>query len=127
MIPDHLLCVCGHSCAAHQGHTYTAPPEPTHCSRACGCKKFRARANQPDDQTPRLGIVEALLLCQDRGKRVRPVCWRTLNAVCWVEALPTPHHDEPCIFIEKGLTQEMPHALRLQFPPEFLGKWEVVA
>jgi hypothetical protein len=72
-----------------------------------------------------VNLIEALKRCQE-GQRVRPVCWRTLNPGHWVEALPTPLSADPCIFVEKGAREEMPHALRLQFPTEFLGEWEVV-
>ncbi len=72
-----------------------------------------------------MNIIKALNLCKS-GHKVRPVCWRTLNAGCWVEAIETPHSKESHIFVEKGTMQEMPHALRLQFPPEFLGQWETV-
>ncbi len=73
-----------------------------------------------------MNIIEALNLCKGGGHKVRPVCWRTLNPGCWVEAIHTPAHDPDYIFVEKGAMQEMPHALRLQFPTEFLGEWEVV-
>ncbi len=72
-----------------------------------------------------MNLIEALGLCQS-GHRVRPVCWRTLNPGHWIESWPTPSHKDPCIFAEHGTMQEMPHALRLQFPPEFLGEWETV-
>ena len=72
-----------------------------------------------------MDIIEALNLCHGGGHRVRPVCWRTLNPGHWVEAMPSPSHDPPYFFVEKGEMEEMPHALRLQFPTEFLGEWEV--
>ncbi len=72
-----------------------------------------------------MNIIEALGLCKS-GHKVRPVCWRTLNAGHWVESIPTPCHSEPCVFVEAGTLEEMPHALRLSLPPEFLGDWEVV-
>ena len=73
-----------------------------------------------------MNLIEALNLCQHGGHRVRPTCWRTLNPGHWIEAVPTPHHSGPCIFAEHGTYQEIPHILRLQFPPEFLGDWETV-
>jgi hypothetical protein len=73
-----------------------------------------------------MNLIEALTLCRETGARVRPVCWRTLNPNHWVERIVTPAHSEPCIFVEKGEREEIPHALRLQFPSEFLGKWEEV-
>jgi hypothetical protein len=70
-------------------------------------------------------ITEALTLCRDGGHKGRPVCWRTVNAGCWVEAVPWPSGKDKVIFVEKGRLEEMPHALRLQFPAELLGEWEV--
>lgn len=36
------LCRCGHPQCAHEGHAHPAgTPEPTHCSRGCGCGCFR--------------------------------------------------------------------------------------
>jgi hypothetical protein len=38
------LCRCGHPQCAHEGHAHAAgTPEPTHCSRDCGCGCFRPR------------------------------------------------------------------------------------
>ncbi len=65
-------------------------------------------------------IVEALGLCMS-GHTVRPVCWRKTNIGCWLTYI-----DTRCLFVENGTMQEMPHALRLSTPDEFLGEWEVV-
>ncbi len=70
-------------------------------------------------------IIEALGLCQS-GHLVRPVCWRTRNAGHWIEAIPTPARGEGCFFAEHGTMEEIPHALRLCHPSEFLGDWETV-
>jgi hypothetical protein len=35
-------CVCGHTRQAHEGHTYTVAPAPSHCSQGCGCIEYRA-------------------------------------------------------------------------------------
>jgi hypothetical protein len=35
---------CGHPESAHEGHTHKiGTPEPTHCSRGCGCAAFLPR------------------------------------------------------------------------------------
>lgn len=67
-------------------------------------------------------ILEALALCKS-GHLVRPVCWRKLNPRCWIEFHST---GGPINFVECGVLQEIPHALRLEREEEFLGEWEVV-
>lgn len=65
-----------------------------------------------------MNIIEAIGLCES-GHKVRPVSWRTINPHHWVEFR--------ChVFVEFGSREEMPHALRLQHPDEFLGEWETV-
>ncbi len=65
-------------------------------------------------------LIEALNLCMS-GHRVRPVCWNNTNPEHWVVYI-----DTRCLFVECGKWEEMPHALRLSTPDEFLGKWETV-
>lgn len=66
-----------------------------------------------------MNIIQALILCQDDGHRVRPVCWRKINPDHWLIF-------RGGLFVEHGEWEEMPHALRLTLPAEFLGEWEIV-
>jgi len=54
-----------------------------------------------------------------RGHKVRPTTWRTINPDHWIEFR---HH----VFVECGKMEEIPHALRLMHPDEFLGEWETI-
>lgn len=64
-------CACGHSRAAHEGHTVVDGfPEETHCSRGCGCKAFRGEET--------ILIVDDVLttgksMKEQRGKRIDAV------------------------------------------------------
>jgi hypothetical protein len=64
-----------------------------------------------------MNIVEALRLCKDGGRRVRPLAWRSRNPAHWIEW-------RQGFFVEGGTYMEIPHALRLQREDEFLGDWE---
>ncbi len=68
-------------------------------------------------------IIEALALAK-QGRKVRPVCWRTLNPDHWIEAIRNSAGDRNTVFVERGEMEEIPHALRLSFASEFLGEWE---
>jgi hypothetical protein len=68
---------------------------------------------------PTMNIIHALTLCRDDGRRARPVCWREINPSHWIIF-------RSGIFLEHGEREEMPHALRLMRPEEFLGEWEIV-
>lgn len=63
-------------------------------------------------------IIEAISLCMS-GHKVRPLTWRTLNPDHWIEY-------RQHIFVECGTMEEIPHALRLMHPDEFLGEWETM-
>jgi len=69
-----------------------------------------------------MNIIEALRLCRS-GHKVRPVCWRGGNPGQWVEVRGPASAP---FFVEHGTTQEIPHALRLAIPDEFLGEWETL-
>lgn len=71
-----------------------------------------------------MNMIEALRLCQGGGWRVRPVCWQRTNPNHWVEL--RGGRLVPAVFVESGSREEMPHALRLSTPDEFLGEWETV-
>jgi hypothetical protein len=68
-----------------------------------------------------MNILEALRLCKDGGHRVRPILWRSLNPDHWIEARK---HGAVVFFVECGAWEEIPHALRLSRPEEFLDEWE---
>lgn len=64
-------------------------------------------------------LHEALTLCKDQGKRVRPVCWRNEMPNFWVEF----RHNR---FVENGRYEEICHRLSMSSVDELLGEWEVV-
>lgn len=65
-------------------------------------------------------MKEALNLCMS-GHKVQPTCWHVTNPRHWII-----YNDQSQIFLEHGSLEEIPHALRLMTPDEFLGDWEVV-
>lgn len=74
-------------------------------------------------ETSAMNISEAMRLCADQGKKVRPLIWWRSNPDHWIESRVTK---AGVMFVECGAMEEIPHALRLQYRDEFLGSWEEV-
>ena len=69
-----------------------------------------------------MNMLEALRRCKGTSRKVRPVCWRTMNPDHWIQYVG----GNGGFFAEYGTMEEMPHALRLARRDEFLGDWEFV-